>query len=196
MKSWYPLREIRRHARHQLQEAIAACDARYGALSVTARAADCDAIDSDLSEIESATWKNVDAAGRSLTCLQSIADHLRYGSDITDADREPDLAAAAMMLRQARVSGAMTAERAAALADELDETAAAGTAFLARYVDELKGLALTLDVAKANQRLGWLRRCQQANPNDDFAGQIRECEMKVAAAKLAFATHKTTWEKS
>ncbi|PLP98707.1 hypothetical protein [Cupriavidus pauculus] len=191
MQGWYSLREIRGHARHLLQQAIATCDARYAALPTTARAADADGVDAKLAATEADVWKNADAAARSIVCLKSIADHLRHGVPIKDAAREPDLSNAAMMLRQARMSGAMGQERVDALAAELDNAVRDGTNFATRLVAELKGLALTLAMARANQRMQWLRRCAQANPDADLCGEIRDAEKHYAAAKLAVNTHRS-----
>jgi len=42
------------------------------------------------------------------------------------------------------------------------------------------------DLAVRNQRLGWLHRCAEADPDAGLDDMIRTAEKSVAAAKLEF----------
>ncbi|WP_317920979.1 hypothetical protein [Cupriavidus sp. TA19] len=188
MQSWHDLPAIHRANQQSLRDCLRRCDELYGALAANDDVAAADAIDASLAEDEARVWTNVDHGAASLACWQSLAAHLRRGGEICHGEREPSLSASARLLRSARMSGAVDQARADGVATELEAMADAGAKRLQAMTDEFRRLCQTLDVARANQRLAWLRRCALANPEANFSDVIREVEKRYAAARLAFQT--------
>ncbi|SDO62021.1 hypothetical protein SAMN04488595_101248 [Ralstonia sp. 25mfcol4.1] len=185
----YPRLSDTQHAcRAACENLLSTCDRLYADLPNDCDADAADGIDRQLEKGEATVWRRIEYAGQGVRVLETIATHLRNGADIQHAEHEPTVADAARLLRAARMAGVVAQDKVDQTAIEIETAARNSLGRLARISVEIKGLCLALDIAKANQRLSWLRRVAANDPNEDMRDVIRDSEKRVAAAKLAYAT--------